>query len=123
MPTPISPANSSVYDPTAQFSPVSGPKESSPPSAAEVTLAPVVIQGDAGAAELVKRYDASSPPPSCSLAGANAALSCGKAAVAAAGGLVISSTGLGAAIGVAAAFTESISCGKDLRSYYDCKTP
>ncbi len=130
MPTPISTANSSFYDPNAQLTLGDGSdpsgactSSSDPPSLPrEVTLPPVVVSGDAGARELVKQHYAAHQAPNCSLEGKIAALSCAKAAMAAAGGLLVSSTGIGAAVGVARTFAESISCGKDLRAYYDCKT-
>jgi hypothetical protein len=130
MPTPVSNANSSFYDPNAQLSSADGcsstnatcgPTEA--PPAREVTIPPVVITGDAGAQQLVKQLDASRNAPSCSLEGLNAALSCGKAGITAAGGALLATTVVGAAVAAAATFAEGISCGKDLRAYYDCKTP
>lgn len=127
--TSVSNANSSSYDPNAQFSSADGcdpsiatcgPTET--PPAREVTIAPVVIQGDAGAQQLVKQLDASRNAPNCSLEGLNAAVSCGKAGAAAAGTALLTTTVIGAAIGAAGTFLEAVSCGKDLRAYYDCKT-
>ena len=126
MTTPVSNANSSFYDPNAQFSPIDGSATSGPspdaPPPREVTVPPVVVTGDAGAQHLVKQHDAARQAPDCSLEGKNAALSCAKAGVAAAGGALLSTTIVGAAVGAAATFVEAISCGKDLRTYYDCKT-
>lgn len=129
MPSPVSNTNASVYDPNAQFSPAQGcdpsnascgPSQPSPSS--PVTIPPVVVTGDAGAQKLVKQLDASRQAPNCSLEGLNAAVSCGKAGISAAGGALLATTVVGAAVAAAATFAESISCGKDLRAYYDCKT-
>jgi hypothetical protein len=126
MTTPVSNANSSFYDPNAQFSSVDGSATSglSPdaPPPREVTVPPVVVTGDAGAQHLVKQHDAARQAPDCSLEGKNAALSCAKAGVAAAGGALLATSIFGAAVGAAATFVEAISCGRDLRTYYDCKT-
>ena len=125
MTTPVSNANSSFYDPNAQFSPIDGSATSASPDAPpprEITVPPVVVTGDAGAQHLVKQHDAARQAPDCSLEGKNAALSCAKAGVAAAGGALLSTTLVGTAVGAAATFVEAISCGKDLRTYYDCKT-
>jgi hypothetical protein len=131
MTVPVSNANSSFYDPNAQFSSAEGCEPSvascSPaaeqPARGQVTIPPVVIQGDAGARQLVRELDASRRSPDCSLEASNAALSCAKAGVAAVGTLLVSPSGVGAAVGIAATFVESISCGKDLRAYYDCEKP
>jgi hypothetical protein len=128
MPTPVSTPNSSFYDPNAQFTPAdqsgrtSAAASITPSAAAEVTIDPVVINGDAGARELLRRLDAASSEPDCSLEAKTAALSCAKAGATAAGGLLISTTGVGLAVGVAATLAEGISCGKDLRAYNHCKT-
>lgn len=128
MPTPVSSPDSSYYDPTAQFTPAEGPglcgtASVAPPSssAPEVTVPPVLIMGDAGAQQLVKQLDSARQAPDCSLEGANAALSCGKAGLVAAGGVLLTTTVVGAGLAVAGTFAESVSCGKDLRAYYDCK--
>lgn len=129
MTTPVSNANSSFYDPNAQFSPADGCNSSNAtcgpteaPPAREVTIPPVVIKGDAGAQQLVKQLDALRQAPNCSIEGLNAGLSCGKAGIAAAGGALLATTVVGAAVAAAATLAEGISCGKDLRAYYDCKT-
>lgn len=126
MTTPISNAPTSFYDPNAQASPASGCDPSiascGPSPERELTIPPVVITGDAGAQQLVKQHDAARRAPDCSLEGKNAALSCAKAGVTALGGALMSTTGIGVVVGVAATFSESLSCGKDLRAYYDCKT-
>jgi hypothetical protein len=128
MTTPISNANSSFYDPNAQFTPVggndstSGTSGCSPEVPRELTLSPVVITGDAGAQQLIKQHDAASRAPDCSQEGKNAALSCAKAGVAAAGGAVLATTVVAAGVAAAATLLEAVSCGKDLRTYYDCKT-
>ncbi len=130
MPTAISASsNSSYYDPNAQFTAAQGADAASAASGSSpqasqpevVTISPVVITGDAGARGLVERYDAASRTPSCSLEAKSAALSCAKVGIAAAGGILMSSTGIGAAVGLAATLAESVTCGKDLRAYSDCR--
>lgn len=133
MTTPVSNTNRSFYDPNAQSGSADpcdpsnascGPSpEPASPSPREVTIPPVAINGEAGSQQLVKQLDAARRAPDCSLEGKNAALSCAKAGIAAAGGALLSTTVVGAAVGAAAAFAEGISCGKDLRTYYDCKNP
>ena len=128
MPTPVSSPNSSSYDPHALFTPADGggsnPVATSSGVAAprEVSIPPVMITGDAGAQQLVQRHDAARQPHDCSAQGANAALSCGKAGLAAAALVASGTTVVGTALVVAATLAESISCGKDLRASYDCKT-
>lgn len=132
MPNPVSSANSSYYDPNAQYTPVDGPAPGSAASAgasnapgapSEVSIPPVVIGGDAGAQHLMKQHGVALQRPDCSLEGASAAVSCGKAGLVAATGLLVSSTTIiGTGLAVAATFAESVVCGKDLRAYYDCKT-
>ena len=128
MTTPISSESSSYYDPNAQVSSTaegdvdasSGPSLQSP--ARVITIEPVVITGDASAEQLVKKHDAGRRAPDCSMEAKNAALSCTKAGLTAAGGALLSTTGAGVVIGAAMTFAESVSCGKDLRALYDCKT-
>jgi hypothetical protein len=130
MTTPVSSANSSFYDPNAQFSPVAGNDPngatSGPPPVAplsrEITVPPVVITGDAGARQLLRQHDAARQARDCSQEGKNAALSCAKAGIAAAGGGLLASTVVAAGVAAAGTFAEALSCGKDLRAYYDCKT-
>ena len=125
MSTPVSSANSSYYDPNAQFTPVDG----SPPAAAsseaaaprEVSIPPVTITGDAGAKQLVQQHDAARPQPDCSIEGANAAVSCGKAGLAAANAVLKGSSVVGKAVALATTVAEGISCAKDLLAYRDCK--
>jgi len=81
-----------------------------------------MIVGDAGAKQLVQRHDAARKLPDCSVEGQSAALSCGKAGLAAATGILVSATVVGTALAAAATLAEGISCGKDLRAYYDCKS-
>jgi len=130
MTTPVSNANSSFYDPNAQFSPVggnepdsatSGPSPAASPSR-EITLSPVVITGDPGAQQLVRQHEAARQAPDCSQEAKDAALSCAKAGITAAGGSLLATTVVGAGVAVAATLAEAFSCGKDLRTYYDCKT-
>jgi len=128
MTTPVSSSNSSFYDPNAQFSPVGGSDELLSSSSSEtlppheVTVPPVVITGDAGAQQLLKQHDAGRRASDCSQEGMNAALSCAKAGVAAAGGALLATTVVGAGVAGAATLLEAVSCGKDLRAFYDCKT-
>jgi hypothetical protein len=132
MTTPISNAQSSFYDPSAQLSSTDGcdssnascgpSAEPSSASAREVTIPPVVITGDAGAQRLVKQLDEMRRTPDCSLEAKNAAVSCTKAGLAAAATVLASPSGAGAVIGVGVTFAESVSCGKDLRAYHDCET-
>lgn len=127
MPTPVSSNNSSYYDPHAQFSPADGSHSVAAASEfgapREVSIPPVVIAGDAGAKQLVQRHDAARQVPDCSEQGAEAALACGKAGVVVATGILVSATTVvGSALAAAATLAESISCGKELRAYYDCKT-
>ena len=130
MTTPISNANSSFYDPNAQFSPTDGysgskvSAESAPYAVfpREVTIAPVVITAEPGARQLVHRYDQARSAPDCSLEGKDAAISCAKAAITAVGGALLSTTVVGVAVAAAASFAEAVSCSKDLRAYHDCKT-
>jgi len=127
MTTPVSTPNSSYYDPNAQFTPADGSQsvaESSEPITPRVVnLPPVMIVGDAGAQQLVQRYDTARKPPDCSLEGAEAALACGKAGLVAAGGIVLGPLAVGGLpLAVATTFAEGVSCGKELRAYYNCKT-
>ena len=126
MPTPVSSTNSSYYDPNAQFTPADGSRPVSPPSEPaaprEVTLPPVMITGDAGTKQLVERHDAARQVPDCSVEGATAALSCGKAGLAAVTAAVGVTTVVGTALALAATVAESVSCAKDLLAYRDCKT-
>jgi len=127
MPTPVSSPNSSYYDPNAQFTPADGSQPVTEPSKLaaprEVSIPPVMIAGDAGAKQLVQRHDAARQLPDCSGEGVNAALSCGKTALTAATGILVSATTVvGTALAAAATFAEGVNCGKDLRTYYDCKT-
>ena len=127
MPNRVSSPNSSYYDPHAQFTPAdrgdsaAAASEVTPPR--EVTIPPVTITGDAGAKQLVQRHDPAHQQADCSVEGATAALSCGKAGLVAATGVLVSATTVvGTALAAAAALAEGITCGKDLRAYYDCKT-
>lgn len=133
MTTPISNANSSFYDPSAQYSAAdacdaatascaaSARQPSSVP--AEVTHPPIMISGDAGAQQLVKDLDTARRSPDCSLEAKNAALSCAKAGALGMATALSSATVVAALPGLAATVFESISCGKDLRAYYECENP
>jgi hypothetical protein len=131
MTTPISSTNSCYYDPNAQFTPADGACSGGAPNVAaanppavssEVSIPPVVITGDAGAQELVRQHDAAREPADCSLEAETAALSCGKAGLAAASGIVSTPTVIGAGLAAAATLAQGVECGRDLRAFYDCKT-
>ncbi len=132
MTTPISSSSSSVYDPSAQmsFADGSGPATSSagptasvaPAAPPAVTIDPVVIEGDAGARQLVQRYEQSRRASDCSFEAKEAALSCTKAGVAAVVGGFSATTVVGALPAAAITLVESISCGKDLATYFECET-
>lgn len=124
MPSPISSNDSCVYDPNAQLSSTENLGASpgvNPVSPAPVTIPPVTIVGDAGAERLIEQHDAARGRE-CSLEALNATLSCGKAGLAAAGGVLMSSTLVGAAVGLGVTLAESVSCGKDVRAYSECKS-
>jgi hypothetical protein len=133
MTTPISSSNSSVYDPSAQmsFADGSGPAMSSvgptasvaPAAPPVLTIDPVVIEGDAGARQLVQRYEQSRRAADCSVEAKVAALSCAKAGVAAVAGGLSATTIVGALPAAAVTLVESISCGKDLAAYFECENP
>jgi hypothetical protein len=129
MTTPISNVNSCFYDPNAQLDPADGCDSSNascgapPEGPREVTIPPVVITGDAGARQLLKQLDDARRAPDCSLEAKNAALSCAKVGLVAAGGVVASVSVVGAVLGVAATLAESVTCGKELRAYDDCEHP
>ncbi|MDF3065030.1 MAG: hypothetical protein K0R38_631 [Polyangiaceae bacterium] len=133
MTTPISGSNSSVYDRNAQISfaagsgpatSMAGPTASVAPAAPPlVTIDPVVIEGDAGARQLVQRYDQSRRAADCSDEAKEAGLSCAKAGVAAVVGGLSATTVVGALPAAAITLVESISCGKDLATYFECENP
>lgn len=115
MPDPISSTNRSAYE-TCDLTTASCAE--SPPVAplgaqpAHVTIAPVVITGDAGAQELLRRYDSDQ----CAAPKQNAMLSCPAI------GLGVSSLLEGGTLVASAlsALHASAVCGKDLRAVYDC---
>jgi hypothetical protein len=128
MTTPVGSSNSTFYDPNAQLSSTEGyprTSASSEPAAEaprEITVAATVISGDAGAQHLLKQHDAARRAPDCGVEAKTAGLSCAKAGITAAQGVVISSTGVGMVLGAAATLVEAYSCGRDLRTYYDCRS-
>lgn len=129
MPDPISSTNSSYYDPSGQFTPADAADASSAASApvssapaSPVTVPEVVITGDAGVRQLVKNYDEALERPNCAYEGGAAALACGKAGLAAAGGVLLTTSVVGTGVAIAITFAEGVECGKELRAYYDCKT-
>src|SRR5262245_62017123 len=131
MTTPVSSANSSVYDPSAQMSfadgrnaavPSSGPTASAAsPAPNVVTIDPVLIEGDAGAQQLVQRYEQSRRAPDCSLEAKEAALSCAEAAATAVAGGLSATTVVGALPAAAVVLAQSVTCGKDLSEYFACE--
>lgn len=132
MTSPVSQSNSSFYDPNAEVCRADDPAASSSTvstlspqvsasPAREVTLPPVSITGDAGARQLVERYERARSTPNCSTQAEDAALSCAKAAVSAISTVVTSPSGIVAALAYVRTFLDGTSCGRDLRSYNDCK--
>ena len=128
MTTPVGSSNSSFYDPNAQLSSTEGyaPTSASSGPAAEtpreITIPATVITGNAGTQHLLKQHDAARRVPDCSVEAKTAGLSCAKAGITAMQGIVISSTGVGLALGAAATLVEAYICGKDLRTYHDCRS-
>lgn len=127
MTTTVSSAASCFYDPNAQLSTEGGcdPSNTScgppPEGAPDVTVSGGVINGDAGAKQLLEQLDGARPAPDCSLEAKNAALSCAKAGLAAVGGVLASASVAGAVLGAAGTLLESVTCGTNLRAYYDCE--
>jgi hypothetical protein len=115
MPDPISNTNRPAYeacDPSiASCADGPPPAPSTVTSTPTVTIAPVVITGDAGAQELLRRYD----NQTCSAQRQSAELSCPAIGLG-----VLNTLEGGPIVGIAAAFHASLICGKDLRTVYDC---
>lgn len=115
MPDPISNASRATYsscDPTLSScadSPPGSPSGGASP--AVVTIEPVVITGDAGTQELLRRYDSQA----CAAEKQTAKLSCPAIALG-----VLNAMEGGPSTGLATAFHASVTCGKDLRALYDC---
>lgn len=116
MPDPISSSSRSVYQ-TCDSSNAScaDSPSAAPPMVAElpvVTIAPVVITGDAGAQELLRRYD----DAPCAAAKQAVTLSCPAI------GLSVLNLleGGGPIASVVTALHTSVLCGKDLRALSDC---
>lgn len=117
MPSPISNQSPTV---PMQAADVDASERSSPPA---VTIEPVVVEGDASVQRLVNGHDAAKAAPDCSAQAVSTAVSAstilggiGATIIGAAGGPV------GLAVGLGALFKAGFDTGKDLRSYYDCKT-
>jgi hypothetical protein len=122
MPTPVSSSSTSVA--LHPETPVDG----APPDAAPVvTIPPVYIEGDAGGGDpgvkqLVKGHDAAATP-NCREQGASAAVGTIPMGAGVLATLAGAASGpLGLAAGLLTLFGASVYEGKDLRSYYDCKT-
>lgn len=115
MPNPISGDPPSACDPRLATCADLLPEEVAPvaPRPAVVTIEPVLITGDAGARELLRRYDASQ---ACSAEKQSALLSCPGIATG-----VLNALDGGPWAGVASAFHASVLCGKDLRAVVDCQ--
>lgn len=117
MTDPVSTASrtsSNFCDPSVSSCAESGGAAALPAAApAVVTIEPVVIRGDAGAQQLLERYD----QQVCTEQKRSALLSC-----AAIGLGSLNALEGGEYTGVASAFHASVLCGKDLRSLYDCET-
>jgi hypothetical protein len=133
MPDPIS-SNSSVYDPSTQMSRADDcdPSQAScampgalgsPSSPREITLAPINIDGNAGAQVLVQRFEQARRAPNCATELKTAALDCTGAAATALGAVACFTTVIGAVAGVGLTFVNAANCGKDLRALYDCNEP
>jgi hypothetical protein len=107
MPNPISSNRPSTCDPSIASCPDSPPPAPAPSAAgpATVDVAPVVITGDAGSQELLRRYDASER---CRAQEDSAFLACVAVPVAVKDG------------GISSAFLASINCGKELRVLSNC---
>ena len=115
MPDPISSTNRSAYecDPAmsscADRPPATTPPAPSPPI---VTIPPVIITGDAGAQELLRRYEGAQ---ACSAERQTAATSCPAIVLG-----VLNAWEGGPLTGIASALYSSGICGRDLRAFYDC---
>jgi hypothetical protein len=129
MTTPVSGANSCVYDPaltpaldaSVRCDPTSA--TCGPPAEPAATVPPsVVSDAEPGARQLVDRFDSGRRQSDCSLEAKNAGLACAKMTITAAGALAGSGTVVLGALGLARTFLDAVSCGKELRAYYDCKT-
>ncbi len=130
---PVSRANSSFYDVNAQLSSADAcdasiascgaAAEEPAPAAREMIIPPVVINGDAGAQQLIRGLDEARHAADCSLEAKTAALSCAKAGVIAMAGAATATTVVGAVPAIALTVLEGVSCGKDLRAYYECVQP
>jgi hypothetical protein len=86
-----------------------------------VTIPPVLIQGDAGAQQLIKGLDAARNQPSCTPEKLLATLDCFAAGAAALAGVASGTTVIGAAAGVAVTLAASTNCGRALRAVDDCE--
>ncbi len=111
MPNSISSSSPSGCDPSIASCENSAPDAvaGGPPI---VNLEPVIVTGDAGSQELLRRYDASA---ACNTEKQSALLSCPGIAA----GLLNTWEG-GPLAGAASSFHASIICGKDLRAIFDC---
>lgn len=113
MPSPVSRTSSSTCDPS--IATCDDPRPEATPAAREpavVTIEPVVITGDAGSQELLRRYDASE---ACNAEKQSAALAC-PAIVAG----VLNALEGGPWTGAVTSFHASVLCGKELRAVFDC---
>jgi hypothetical protein len=118
MPDPISNAgysNYSVCDPNiascSDSPPASPVNPTNPTCPTVVTIEPVVITGDAGTQELLRRYDSDV----CTAEKQTAELSCSAIALG-----VLNAVDGARSSAVTTAFHASVICGKDLRALYDC---
>jgi hypothetical protein len=115
MPDPISSTTHATYDtcdPTNASCADSGPPAApSTASAPVVTIDPVVITGDAGAQQLLRRYDSQT----CSAQWQSAASTCPGIGLG-----VLNTLEGGPIVGIATALHASLLCGKELRAVFDC---
>jgi hypothetical protein len=115
MPDPISSANRSAdetCDPTiSSCADASRPSLPATVTAPIVTVDPVIITGDAGARELLRRYEG----VTCSAQKQSAASTCPGIGLG-----VLNALEGGPIVGIVTAFHASLLCGKELRAVYDC---
>jgi len=122
MPTPVS-SNSAPIMPHVENA-ADGP----PHPAQVVTVPPVYIEGNAGSrhpgvTQLVNAHDAAAATQNCQQQGRSAVVGTVPMGAAVLGTLAAAASGpLGIAAGLLTLFGASIYEGKELRSYYECKT-
>ncbi len=126
MPSPISSANSSVYDRTQLVSDASGDSSTMSwapePPVKVVTIEPVLIEGEASRNDLVAAYEQSKRRvPECQNEALAAAVGCGAAALSTASTLAAAPTGIGLAVGMGATVVNVTNCWRLIDAYNDCR--